>query len=180
VFLICHIRHMPCPALLLLRGKDSAHSSLQLWAISGFCEVAENCAVMGYYAACSGNLLYDVSVQPICPILRLQDPFWDLSRKPRKEISTTRCLITQKSPVLILSKSFYVIWFNCRMFRLIYKTPSSGWQGTKDELCILSAWRWLFIPESKRFAVKSYKKICCNWRLLSLQLYVLITVRCPT
>ena len=64
---------------------------LLLCLISGFChEVDEKCALLGYYTASSGNFLlmfqHNMSVPSSC---------W-------QEITTTRCVITKKSTVLIL------------------------------------------------------------------------------
>jgi hypothetical protein len=47
--------------------------------ISGFQhEVAENWALLGHYAANSGNLLQDVLGHPVGPILWVQETLWIL------------------------------------------------------------------------------------------------------
>jgi hypothetical protein len=77
------VTFVACPAFLLLRGKESGRSSLQLWVISGFREAPENCAVMGYYAASSDNLLTMFRDNLSVPSSGFQNPLWDLSQKPR-------------------------------------------------------------------------------------------------
>jgi hypothetical protein len=39
----------------------------KLFIILGTCHNVENSTLLGYYAACSGNYLTDISVQPISP-----------------------------------------------------------------------------------------------------------------
>jgi hypothetical protein len=70
-----------------------------LCVFSGFCcEVNENCALLSYYAASSGNFL-----PPFQTTYRSHlDPCrWDRQVFPKrlKEITTTRCVITQRSAV---------------------------------------------------------------------------------
>jgi len=61
--------------------------------------VDENPALLGYYAASSGN--YDVSGQPIGPIFNGQEFLNDrLYRNVGKKLTTTRCVITRESEVL--------------------------------------------------------------------------------
>ena len=56
----------------------------------------EHCALLGCYAT-SGQFLTDVSGQPIRPILRGQDETDGLPRNVGKKLTTTHCVITQKS-----------------------------------------------------------------------------------
>jgi hypothetical protein len=74
-------------------------------------DVDENCALLGYYAASSGYFLPTFRDNP--PVLSL----WDRQVVPkrREEITTTRCLVIQKSAVLkvILSHSISVLGFCC-------------------------------------------------------------------
>ena len=69
----------------------------QLCVISGFRhEVAKNCAILGYYAASSGNFFTDISGQIIDPILRVKNPNESLHRlyysRKRALLSPSCCL----------------------------------------------------------------------------------------
>jgi len=64
--------------------------------------VEENCALLGYYAASIGNLLPPFRDNLLVPSSRAVPPKdRKLSVNVDKELTTTRCLITQKSAGLI-------------------------------------------------------------------------------
>jgi len=57
---------------LTLRSATIDNVTAILFVTSGFCrELAENCALPGYYAASSGNLLQKFSGHPISHIFRV-------------------------------------------------------------------------------------------------------------
>jgi len=62
-------------------------------------EVDYNCVLLGYYIACSNT---DVSGQTICPISKGQLKMGHIrgSKKSRKGITATRCVMARKSLVL--------------------------------------------------------------------------------
>jgi len=74
----CYIRwtaatviHRP---LVLARVTHLASKTAFLCVISRFCrEVEANCALLGYYAASSGNFFTDLSGQPVGPIFKGQE-----------------------------------------------------------------------------------------------------------
>jgi hypothetical protein len=69
--------------------------------VSGFChEEDENCALLGYYAMISGNFL--PTFRDIGPIFGVQEDGAKVDPKRRQEITTTRCVKTQKIAVLNL------------------------------------------------------------------------------
>ena len=63
-------------------------------------EEDENCAVLGYYATISGNFL--PTFRDIGPIFGVEEDGTKMVPKRRQEITTTRCVKTQKSAVLNL------------------------------------------------------------------------------
>ena len=66
-----------------------------------FNSIHQNCALLGYYAASSGEFLTDVSGKPIGPVLKVQDYGTDkLSRNFAKKFTTGRCVRTQKNAVV--------------------------------------------------------------------------------
>jgi hypothetical protein len=69
--------------------------------ISGFRrEVEENCALSGCYAASSGQFLIDDAEQHIGPIF--EDKNLKMGPTDCKELAAIRCVITQKSAVLMI------------------------------------------------------------------------------
>ena len=77
---------------------------IHLRVISGFRrEVDDNCAVLGYYAECSGNSLPTFRNNLSIPLSWVKNRRWirQVVPKGREGITTTSCVIAQKSTVLI-------------------------------------------------------------------------------
>jgi hypothetical protein len=130
-------------------------SDCVLWVISGFRrEVVENCALLGYYEAGSGNSLPTFRDKLLDSSSRIKNPkiseLWRRGRqvvpKRRRGIFNTRCVITKKSEIL----TFYMVCYKVSSFKPLqdYMTlyiqlyyPWHGvqiWVNEKIELFIMA------------------------------------------
>jgi hypothetical protein len=80
--------------------------NIHTWCQASAREVAENCALLSYYAASSDNFRPTFRDNLSVPsseskILNPEDRTYRLSRNVGKKFTTTRCLITRRSAVLM-------------------------------------------------------------------------------